>query len=96
MTKDPLVQARKDELVAEAWVTLEAIRTLASPGVADPWADAATLAKTVTTGVLDAPQLGNNRFGRGLIRTRIVNGACLAIDDAGHPLTEKNRLSNLK
>ena len=96
MTKDPLVQARKNELISEARVTLEAIRALATPGVDDPWAEAATLARAVTTGVLDAPQLGHNRFGRGLIRTRIIHGACRAVDPAGRPLTETARLSQLK
>jgi len=96
MTKDPLVQARKEEIISEVRVTLEAIQALAAPGVEDPWAEAATLAKAVTAGILDAPQLGNNRFGRGLIRTRIVNGACLTVDHDGRPQTEKIRLLNLK
>lgn len=96
MTKDPLVQARKAELISEVRVTLEAIRALAALGVEDPWAEAATLARAVTAGVLDAPQLGHNRFGCGVIRTRIVHGACLAVDYAGRPQTERSRLSNLK
>jgi len=92
MTRDPAVQARKEELIAEAQVTLEAIRSLAAPGVVDPWADAATLARAVTTGILDAPQLKNNPFGRGAVRTRIVNGMCLVVDAEGRPLSEKERL----
>ena len=39
MTLDPRVQARKRELIAEAQVTLDAIRALAGPEVADPLAD---------------------------------------------------------
>ena len=93
MTHDPAIRARIDELKAEAAATLEAIRGLAPAGVDDPWADAATLAKSVTSGVMDAPQLGNNKFGRGAIRTRIVNGACLAVDETGKPLSERQRLS---
>jgi len=92
MTRDPAVQARKEELIAEAQVTLEAIRSLAAPGVVDPWADAATLARAVTTGILDAPQLKNNPFGRGEMRTQIVNGMCLAVDAKGRPLSEKEML----
>jgi hypothetical protein len=90
---DPRVQARKDELVAEAHLTLEAIRSLAAPGIEDPWADAVTLAAAITSGILDAPQLKNNRFGRGTVRTKIVNGMCLAVDLAGRPLSEKARLA---
>jgi methylmalonyl-CoA mutase cobalamin-binding subunit len=93
MTHDPAIRARIDELKAEAAATLEAIRGLAPAGVDDPWADAATLAKSVTSGVMDAPQLGNNKFGRGAIRTRIVEGACLAVDETGKPLSERQRLS---
>jgi methylmalonyl-CoA mutase cobalamin-binding subunit len=92
MTADPAVQRRKEELMAEARVTLEAIRGLAAPGVEDPWTDAATLAKAVTSGILDAPQLKNNPFGRGQVHTHIVNGMCVAVDPGGRPLSESDRL----
>ena len=45
MTVDPRVQARKRELIAEAQITLDAIRALAGPEIADPLADPATLAR---------------------------------------------------
>jgi len=95
MTADPRVQQRKDELVAEAHVTLEAIRRLAGPGVDDPWADPATLARAVTEGVMDAPQLKNNPFGRGEIETRIRDGACVPIDPDGRALSERERLARI-
>jgi hypothetical protein len=95
MTMDPRVQARKHELVAEARQTLNALLSLAGPGQADPWTDPACLAKAVTSGVLDAPQLLNNRFGRGAVCTRIINGMCVAVDPAGTRLSEKERLSQL-
>ena len=96
MTADPLIQARKEELVAEAQVTLEAIRGLAGPNVEDPWADAATLAKAVASGILDAPQLKNNHFAKGTIRTDILNGGCVAVDDDNRPISEKSRCAKLK
>jgi hypothetical protein len=95
MTADPAVQARRTELVAEARVTLEAIRSLAAPGVADPLTDPATLARAVTSGILDAPHLRNNPFARGEIITRIVDGACVAVDSDGRPLPEAKRLRRL-
>lgn len=95
MTKAPEVQARKEHLMAETRVLLEAIREIAAPGVDDPWADAATLTRAVTLGLMDAPQLRNNPFGRGQIRTRIVNGACEAVDEAGRPIPEKIRVASL-
>ncbi|MDP3185102.1 MAG: methionine synthase, partial [Anaerolineales bacterium] len=96
MTADPAVQARRTELVAEARVTLEAIRSLAAPGVADPLTDPATLARAVTSGILDAPHLRNNPFARGQVQTRIFDGMCLAVDEAGRPLPEVERLARLQ
>jgi hypothetical protein len=94
-TFDPAVQRRKQELLAEARLTLEAIRTLAARGVEDPWTDPASLAKAVTSGILDAPQLQNNPFARGQVRTHILNGMCVAVDPNGHPLSESERLAQL-
>jgi hypothetical protein len=95
MTADPGIRTRRDELVTEAKVTLEAIGSLAGAGVADPFTDPATLARAVTSGILDAPQLRNNRFGRGQVISRIINGQCLAVDPTGRPLSEWERLANL-
>jgi methylmalonyl-CoA mutase cobalamin-binding subunit len=81
MTTDPRLQARCAELVQQAQVALAAIQKLAEPDVHDPLTDPPTLTRAVTSGILDAPQLLNNPFARGQVRTRIVNGACLAIDD---------------
>jgi methylmalonyl-CoA mutase cobalamin-binding subunit len=96
MTADPKVRERREELAAEARATLDAIRSLAAPGVEDPLLDAATLARAVTSGILDAPHLKNNPFGRGAIRTQIVKGQCLTIDKKGHPLIEAERLSRIR
>ncbi len=94
MTADPAVQARKDELVLEAQVCLDAIRSLAKTGVADPLTDPATLAQAVQIGILDAPQLKNNPFARGQVITRIdARGACIVVDpDTGAPLREAVRI----
>ena len=96
MTADPKIQARREELAAEAQIMLDAIRHLAAPGVEDPLLDAVTLARAVTSGLLDAPHLKNNPFGRGAIRTQIVNGQCLAVDMDGRPLAEKERISRIR
>lgn len=96
MTLDPAVQARKQELISEAEHTLAAIRQLAAPGVVDPLIDPPTLSQAVGNGILDAPHLRNNKFGRGNIRTRIVSGACVAVDGAERPLTERARLAALR
>jgi methylmalonyl-CoA mutase cobalamin-binding subunit len=94
-TGAPEVQARKSRLIREARVTLDAVRQQAGRGVADPLVDPATLARAVTSGILDAPQLQNNPFARGQIRTRIVSGACEVVDPTGRVISEQERLAGL-
>jgi len=97
MTVDPAVQARKEELIQEAQVTLSAIRALAGPEVSDPFVDPATLARAVTCGILDAPHLRNNRYARGEMVMRIdARGACVAVEPTtGRPLSEEERMARL-
>lgn len=97
MTADPLVRARREELAAEAKITLDGIRSLADAETPEPLTDPRTLTEAVRTGILDAPQLRNNPFAPGRIRTRILKGACVAVDGAGKVLSEIERLNtNLK
>jgi methylmalonyl-CoA mutase cobalamin-binding subunit len=96
MTRALEVQERKEILVAEANILLEQIRAVAPTGVDDPWADAGTLARSVTLGLMDAPQLRNNKFALGKVRTRIVNGASMAVDEKGIPLSPYERTGKLK
>jgi len=96
MAADATVRARRKELVSEANLTLEAIRSLACPDVADPLADPETLAKAVACGLLDAPQLKNNPFAKGKMITRISpRGACIAVDADDRPLSETERIAQL-
>jgi methylmalonyl-CoA mutase cobalamin-binding subunit len=93
MTRDPAIQARKDELVREAHITLQAIRSLASKDIEDPLIDAQTLGLAVGKGIMDAPQLRNNAFAPGKVETSIVNGASQAVSSNRKPLYEKERLA---
>jgi hypothetical protein len=92
---DLQVQERRQQLVSETRVTLEAVASLAPLGVRDPFSEPSVLAEAVIRGILDAPQLRNNLYGQGKVRTRIVNGACLAVDDKGKPVPEGNRIRKL-
>ncbi|HNT54496.1 MAG TPA: methionine synthase, partial [Anaerolineaceae bacterium] len=92
LTADPVVQHRKQQLMTEAQVTLEAIRRL-GPDSPDPLTDQVVLESAVTAGILDAPQLKNNPFGKGTLKTRIVGGACLALGPDDQPISESHRLS---
>ena len=94
MAADPLVRERKEELVAETRVLLDAIRALA-PDRDDPLSDPATLARAVKIGLLDAPQLVNNPFAPGAVRTRSIEGAIRAVDEQGRPLTERDRIARV-
>jgi len=94
MTADPMVRKRVTKLVSEANKMLDAIRKL-SASSADPLTDPAVLTRAVTSGILDAPQLLNNKFGRGLVKTRIVNGASVSVDENGKSISESARIKSL-
>jgi methylmalonyl-CoA mutase cobalamin-binding subunit len=91
LAADPVVQERKEELVRETKVLLDAIRALGDD-VDDPLADPVTLAKAVKVGLLDAPQLVNNPFAPGAIRTRSIDGAIRAVGGDGKPVSEQARV----
>ncbi|MDO9088375.1 MAG: cobalamin B12-binding domain-containing protein [Anaerolineaceae bacterium] len=95
MTFDPAIQSRIKKLVSEASLILEEIKKIKSDsdgGLVDPQ----VLATSVLQGILDAPQLKNNRFGRGAIRTQIVNGCCEAINLEGNIISETKRLHQIR
>ncbi|MDK2980642.1 MAG: hypothetical protein PWQ55_989 [Chloroflexota bacterium] len=93
MLQDPAIQQRKNHLMAEARLTLQAIHNLGDGIEGDPFTDAHNLSEAVRLGILDAPQLKNNAFAPGLIQTRIINGACEAVDEQGSIIAEKDRVS---
>ena len=95
MLTDPLIHARVDELVKESTAILNAIKDLAEVGVADPWVDPATLAASVTLGIMDAPQLMNNPFARGEIKTCIHRGGCVSVDKHNNQISEIERIKGL-
>ena len=94
MTSDPIIRAQVDHLVNETQITLQAIWQLGADTCHDPWVDPAILAKSVNLGILDAPQLRNNPFAMGKIKTAIFNGSCIATDPKGLPIYEAVRLEN--
>jgi hypothetical protein len=94
MAADPAVQQHKAELIRETLRLVDAIRDLGKDA-ADPLSDPATLARAVSIGLLDAPQLVNNPFAPGRIRTRSIDGALIAVDAAGEPLREAQRIERV-
>jgi methylmalonyl-CoA mutase cobalamin-binding subunit len=94
MTADKAITKRRKELVKDANLLLDAIRRL-SASSSDPLTDPATLTRAVTSGLLDAPQLRNNKFGRGEVKTSIVHGASVVVDLKGKPIPENRRIAKI-
>ena len=95
-TIDPEVQMRKDELKKEAKLLIKTIRALCRDSCDDPLLDPKNLANAVRLGFLDAPELTLSENSKGAIVTRIVNGACYAVNPETHQImTEEERLSRL-
>jgi hypothetical protein len=93
---DPEIQERKEKLLVETKLLLEAIQNLSPDKPEDPWTDPMNLARAIQVGLLDAPHLAGNEYAVGKIITQIKNGACLTIDpDSGKPLSEKERISRI-
>ncbi len=92
MSADPKIQARVKHLIEQAQFTLQAIKNIAGETTADPLTDPTTLTQAVKLGIMDAPQLKNSAFAPGKITTRVVNGACEAVDKDGEPVSEQVRL----
>jgi hypothetical protein len=93
MTRDRGVQRRKKELLADAAVLLNAITDLGR-GDRESFTDPDVLARAVEIGLLDAPHLRGNAAACGTIVTRMIGGACLAIDrTTGKPLPEAERVA---
>ncbi len=95
MTRDPAVLRRRDELIAETDRLVDAIRALGT-GDEDPLVNPDVLTRAVAEGLLDAPQLVNNPYAPGRVRTRSLDGALWAVDRAGNPLNEVQRLAALR
>ncbi len=95
-TIDLEVQMRKDELKKEAKLLIATIRALCRDSCDDPLLDPKNLANAVRLGFLDAPELTPSENSKGTIVTRIVNGACYAVNPETHQImTEEERLSRL-
>jgi hypothetical protein len=95
MTRDAQVQERCGRRGHQLGAALGAIIDLAGPGCTDPFIDPSVLGRAVRLGILDAPQLRNNPIACGQVRTRVIDGACVAVDPQGRPLPEAVRLRQL-
>ena len=93
---DRVILQRKEELVREAKVLIDALISLRSSSTGNPLIEPETYVRAIKIGVLDAPHLRNNPIAKGELRTKMIGGACLAIaSDTGAPIDEITRLEDL-
>ena len=93
---DMNVLRRKEELLSEARFLLNFIQDRYRDYVDDPLSSATVLADCIRQGILDAPHIVKNEKFRGTLQTRIIDGKCVAYDEANQtPLTEAQRLKSL-
>lgn len=95
MTKDAAVQRRKEQLIKEANIIIDAIKSI-GPDDKDPLTDPETLTKAVKLGILDAPQLKGNPACSGALNTRVISGALYAYDNNKKEIiTEQERIRRI-
>ena len=96
MMDNGLIIRRKDELLKESKVILDAIRQIADEDASDPWRDPKTLTNAIKMGILDAPHLKGSKFAKGEVTTKMINGACYTIDpETNDILTEEARIAQI-
>jgi len=92
---DPVIVRRRDQLVREAIVLLNILVGLPEDSSIHPLLNPETYVRGLNQGVLDAPGLVGNPHARGELKTRMINGACYAVNEEGEPLTEEKRLAEI-
>jgi methylmalonyl-CoA mutase cobalamin-binding subunit len=95
MSADPAVRQRKAELVEEANVLLDALRSLGE-SEGDPLTSPSVIDKAVRIGLLDAPHLAGNPHAAGKVKTASIDGAIRALDpETGEPMSERERVERV-
>ena len=96
MEIDPVIVKRKDELKSEARILLDALTKLSADKNINPWTNYLLIEKAIKIGLLDAPHFNGNPNLYGKIITRLINGACHAVDkDTGEPMYEEERIERI-
>lgn len=89
------VTIRKNELITEARVLLEGIRSLGDE-VEDPLTEPHVIARALLEGVLDTPHFKGNPFLRGDVTTGIIRGAWYALNPVnGSIVDEESRVQQI-
>lgn len=95
LRSDRKIQDRKMELIKDARFLIESIRKLGINEI-DPLISPEVIAKSIEIGMLDAPQLKGSKVAKGKIITKVIDGACYAIDpETKTPLKEVERIKRI-
>lgn len=93
VTCDSVIRRRKEQLIKEANLIIEAIRNLGKESK-DPLVDSVVLERAVRTGILDAPHLSGSTVAKGSVVTIPFEGCYVAINPtSGKVLPEQERLT---
>lgn len=97
LVSDPVVQHRKNELIKEAGILLDALRESGADHSADPWSDPAVIARAVKTGLLDTPHFTESNHLCGKVVTSLINGGWYAINpETGDKISESQRIEKVR
>jgi len=76
-------------------IIIEAIKELGRD-FEDPLVEPEVIYNAVKFGILDAPGLKGMSVARARFDTRIINGACYAVDEEGKILSEEKRIEIIR
>lgn len=79
-TLDTKVQQRKKELVKEAKILIKTIVSLKIKERESPLTNPGIIAKAIKIGLLDAPHLKGNKYAKGEVITKIIDGKCIVVN----------------
>lgn len=97
MKSDKRVKNRKEELITDAKLIIDKIRTLGrDKKTEDPLISPAIISKVIKSGILDAPHLFGVRAAKGTIKTMFLDGKNISVDEEGKPISEKDRLNRIQ
>jgi hypothetical protein len=92
---DPKIIQQKNWLLFEARLLLDVLSELPEDRSIHPLLNPDTYMTALRLGILDAPGLKGNPNASGVLQTRMIDGACCAVDDDGQLLPEYDRLTSI-
>ena len=92
---DPQIKEQKEQLIKDTSLLLSAIKELGKDSD-DPLTSPEVLAKAIESGLIDAPDLQGSDVAKGIIRTGMVDGACVTYDpDTCKMIPENERIKKV-